>query len=70
MSSARTGLPTSLTPQVLEEILRYEPRHWKAIKTRLVRKRATLWEDMNLSDEGFYDKLHELLEGLEEPARF
>ena len=61
MSAVRTGLPTSLTPQVLEEILRYEPRHWKAIKTRLARKRATLWKDMSLSDERFYDKLHELL---------
>ena len=61
MSTARTGLPTSLTPQVLGEILRYEPRHWKAIKTRLVRKRPALWEDMSLSDDDFYDKLHELL---------
>ena len=61
MSTARTGLPTSLTPKVLREILRYEPRHWKAIRTRLVRKRAMLWEDMGLSDDDFYDQLHELL---------
>ena len=61
MSSARTGLPTSLTPEVLRDILRYEPRHWKAIKTRLVRKRPALWEDMSLSDDDFYDKLHELI---------
>ena len=61
MSTTRTGLPTSLTPEVLREILRYEPRHWKVIKTRLVRKRATLWEGMSLSDDDFYDRLHELL---------
>ena len=61
MSTARTGLPISLTPRVLGEVLRYEPRHWKAIKTRLVRKRPTVWEDMSLSDDDFYDKLHELL---------
>ena len=61
MSTARTGLPTSLTPEVLRKFLRYEPRHWKAVKTRLLRKRTTLWEDISLSDEDFYDKLHELL---------
>ena len=61
MSTPRTGLPTSLTPEVLRQILRYEPRHWKAIKTRLVRKRASLWEDMSLSDDDFYLQLHELL---------
>ena len=61
MSTARTGLPTSLTPEVLRDILRYEPRHWKAIKTRLVRKCPALWEDMSLSDDDFYDKLHELI---------
>ena len=61
MPTAKTGLPTSLTPEVLRDILRYEPRHWKAIKTRLVRKRPALWEDMSLSDDDFYDKLHELI---------
>ena len=70
MSTARTGLPTSLTPQVLREILRYEPRHWKAIKTRLVRKRPALWEDMSLSDDDFYDKLHELLKDPENRHEF
>ena len=60
MSTARFGLPTSLTPDVLREILRYEPRHWKAIKARLTRRRPALWEDMSLSDD-FYDQLHELL---------
>ena len=62
MSTARTGLPTSLTPEVLGEILRYEPRHWKAIKARLSRNRPTLWGDMSVSNDDFYDKLHELLE--------
>lgn len=61
MSTARTGLPTSLTPEVLREILRYESRHWRAIKTWLARTRTTLWEDMSLSDDDFYDQLHELL---------
>ena len=70
MPTARTGLPTSLTPEVLREILRYEPRHWKAIKTRLVRRRAALWEDMSLSDDDFYDKLHELLKDPESRHEF
>ena len=61
MSAARYGLPTSLTPDLLKEILRYEPRHWKAIKAKLVRKRPTLWKEMNLSEYLFYDKLHEHL---------
>ena len=62
MSAARYGLPISLTPDLLKEILRYEPRHWKAIKAKLVRKRPTLWKEMNLSDDLFYDKLHDHLE--------
>ena len=61
MSTAKIGLPTSLTPDVLREILRYEPRHWKPIKTRLVRKHPTVWEGMSVSDEDFYDQLHERL---------
>ena len=61
MSTATIGLPTSLTPDVLREILRYEPRHWKAIKTRLLRKHPTVWEGMSVSDEDFYDQLHERL---------
>ena len=62
MSTAKTGLPTSLTPEVLREILRYERRRWRAVKTRLVKKRAAPWEDMNVSDNDFYDKLHSALE--------
>lgn len=69
MSTARFGLPTSLTPDVLREILRYEPRHWKAIKTRLTRRRPALWEDMSLSDD-FYDQLHELLKDPENRRDF
>ena len=61
MTIATYGLPTSLTPDVLKEALRYEPRHWKALKMRLVRKRPTVWEDMNISDDDFYDKLHQRL---------
>ncbi len=61
MSAAKHGLPTSLTPSLLEEILRYEPRHWRSIKPRLVRKRPTVWKDMNLSDDDFYQRLHERL---------
>ena len=64
MSAAKHGLPTSLTPNLLTEILRYEPRHWKALKPRLVRKRPTVWEDINLSDDAFYDTLHEHLKDL------
>ena len=61
MSAAKNGLPTSLTSALLKEILRYEPRHWKAIKPKLVRKRPKVWKSLNLSDNGFYDKLHEHL---------
>ena len=61
MSTAKHDLPTSLTPEVLKEALGYEPRHWKALKTRLVRRRPAVWEDMNVSDDGFYAKLHQCL---------
>ncbi len=61
MSIARNYLPTSLTPQVLREILRFESRQWKAFKTRLMKKREKPWKDINHSDDNFYDKLHEAL---------
>ena len=61
MSTVRYGLPISLTPDVLKQGLRYEPRHWKAIKKRLAKKNPTVWEDMNISDGDFYDKLHQRL---------
>ena len=70
MSTARTGLPTSLTPKVLRDVLRYEPRHWKAIKARIAKKRRTLCEDMNVSSDDFYDKLHELLKDPENRQTF
>ena len=62
MSTTRHGLPTSLTPGVLEEILGYEPRHWKVLKTRLARKRPAIWGDMKLSDNDFYVELHRNLQ--------
>ena len=61
MSTARIGLPTSLTPEVLREILRYERRQWRPVKALLVKKRAKLWQDMRVSDDDFYDKLHKAL---------
>ena len=45
----------------MKEILRYEPRHWRAMKPRLVRKSPEVWKDMNFSDDAFYRKLHERL---------
>jgi len=45
----------------MKEILRYEPRHWRAMRPRLVRKSPEVWEDMELSDAAFYPKLHERL---------
>ena len=61
MSAVKHGLPTSLTPGLMEEILRYEPRHWRAMKPRLLRKCPEVWKDMNFSDDAFYHKLHERL---------
>ena len=61
MSAAKHGLPTSLTPGLLKEILRYEPRHWRAMKPRLERKSPEVWKDMDFSDDAFYFKLHERL---------
>ena len=61
MSATKFGLPTSLTPQVLKQILRYEPRHWKALKARLVKEHPAAWEDIHLSGDDFYTKLHALL---------
>ena len=61
MSTAKHGLPTSLTPGLMKEILRYEPRHWRAMKPRLVRKSPEVWKDMDLSEDGFYRMLHERL---------
>ena len=62
MSAAMLGLPTSLTPDVLAQVLRYEPRHWRAIAPRLVRERPDVWEHLHLSDDDFYTKLHMLLQ--------
>lgn len=62
MSAAKHGLPTSLTPDVLKEALGYEPRHWKALKARLARKRPAIWGDMKLSDNDFYVELHRNLQ--------
>ena len=70
MSNAGGGLPTSLTPQVLRDILRYDSQHWKIIKRRLVKKSAIPWEDMSLSDDNFYDKLHEVLKDPEKRFEF
>ncbi len=61
MSATTSGLPTSLTPDVLAQVLRYEPRHWKAITPRLVRECPDVWEHIQLSDDDFYTKLHTLL---------
>ena len=61
MSATTYGLPTSLTPDVLAQVLRYEPRHWKAIAPRLVREHSDVWEHIQLSDGDFYTKLHTLL---------
>ena len=62
MSAAKHGLPTSLAPDLLKEILRYEPRHWRAMKPRLVRKSPEVWRDLDTpSDDAFYPKLHERL---------
>ena len=68
MFAAKNGLPTSLTSALLKEILRYEPRHWKAIKPKLVRKGPKVWKSLNLSDNGFYDKLHRASEGPRYPT--
>ena len=62
VSAAMLGLPTSLTPDVLAQVLRYEPRHWKAIAPRLVRECPDVWEHLQLSDDDFYTKLHLLLQ--------
>ena len=61
MPAAGSGLPTSLTPEVLGVILRFEPRHWKEIRARLIRKQQDVWEAMNVLDEDFYHELHERL---------
>ena len=51
----------SLTPGLLSEVLRYEPRHWKALQHRLSREHPGVWEGIGLSDEDFYARLHALL---------
>ena len=61
MSAINFGLPTSLTPDMLKQILRYEPRHWKALELRLVRECPAVWKGIHLSDDDFYTKLHALL---------
>ena len=61
MSATKFGLPSSLTPDLLSEILRYEPRHWRALQQRLSREHPDVWDCMNLSDEDFYARLHALL---------
>ena len=61
MPATRYGLPSSLSPDLLEGILRYEPRHWKGLQSRLAREQPAVWEGMHVSDDDFYTKLHRLL---------
>ena len=61
MPATRYGLPSSLTPDLLALILRYEPRHWKGLQSRLARERPAIWEGMHVSDDDFYAKLHHIL---------
>ena len=61
MPATHYGLPTSLTPELLALILRYEPRHWKALQPRLVREHPAVWEGIHVSDDDFYAKLHDIL---------
>ena len=61
MPAARYGLPTSLTPDLLAQILRYEPRHWKVLQPRLAREHPAVWEDIHVSDDDFYARLHDIL---------
>ena len=61
VSATRYGLPSSLTPDLLAQILRYEPRHWKVLQPRLAREHPAVWEDIHVSDDDFYAKLHDIL---------
>ena len=61
MYAAKFGLPTSLTPEVLGAILRFEPRHRKEIRKWLERRRSDVWKEMSTSEKDFYDDLHERL---------
>ena len=61
MPATRYGLPISLTPNLLAQILRYEPRHWKVLQSRLARERPAIWEGIHVSDDDFYAKLHDIL---------
>ena len=61
MPATKFGLPISITTDLLSQVLRYEPRHWKALQHRLTREHSAVWKDVNLSDKDFYAKLHALL---------
>ena len=61
MPAIRYGLPTSITPDLLARILRYEPRHWRVLQPRLVRERPAVWEGIHMSDDDFYAKLYDIL---------
>ena len=63
-------LPNSLPPQLLGEILGYEPRFWHKIEPSLLREFPDDWEKRTLSDESFYDHLHNFLQDPERRALF
>ena len=63
-------LPNSLPPQLLGEILGYEPRFWHKIEPSLLREFPDVWEKRTLSDESFYDHLHNFLQDPERRALF
>ena len=63
-------LPNSLPPQLLGEILGYEPRFWHKIEPFLLRDFPDDWEKRTLSDESFYDHLHNFLQDPERRILF
>ena len=63
-------LPNSLPPQLLGEILGYESRFWHTIEPSLLRDFPDDWEKRTLSDESFYDHLHNFLQDPERRILF
>lgn len=58
MPSLGQGLPTSLSPEMLAKILRYQEGPWREIQSHLLREFQSQWRPLRPADNSFYEKLH------------
>ena len=58
------GLPSTLTPERIQSVLRFAKNHERELRETLDRDKTSVWRQTN-SGENFYDRLHDLLRTVE-----